>query len=117
MFAEIIEDNIHELAPDCPVAALAAETIVGGIHEVVFGRILAGRIDELPGLVDDLLTTILVLTTGHGGRGTGREPLARSARAATAAMSRSESHGDARESRPAGYVGVARPYGPRGAPE
>lgn len=66
MFAEIIEDNIHDLAPDCPVAALAAETIVGGIHEVVFGRILAGRTGELPGLVDDLLTTILMLgASGH----------------------------------------------------
>jgi AcrR family transcriptional regulator len=100
MFAEIIEDNIHELAPECPVAALAAETIVGGIHEVVFGRILAGRIDELPGLVDDLLTTILGLATGaHGGHGTGRKPLARAAAAPT---SRSESPGDAGESHPAG---------------
>lgn len=70
MFAGIIEDNIHELAPECPVAALAAETIVGGIHEVVFGRILAGRTDELPGLVDDLLGTILIVATGsHRGHG------------------------------------------------
>lgn len=64
MFAEIIEDNIHELAPGCPVAALAAETIVGGIHEVVFNRILSDRTDELPGLVDDLLTTILIVGVG-----------------------------------------------------
>jgi len=64
MFAEIIEDNIHELAPGCPVAALAAETIVGGIHEVVFNRILADRTDELPGLVEDLLTTILIVGVG-----------------------------------------------------
>lgn len=60
MFAEIIEDNIHELIPACPRAALTAETIVGGIHEVVFSRILAGRTDELPGLADDLLATILM---------------------------------------------------------
>jgi AcrR family transcriptional regulator len=59
MFAEIIEDNIRELLPGCRRAALAAETIVGGIHEVVFSRILADRIDELPGLADDLLATIL----------------------------------------------------------
>ncbi|HEV2451647.1 MAG TPA: TetR/AcrR family transcriptional regulator [Streptosporangiaceae bacterium] len=63
MFAEIIEDNIHELLPGCRRAALAAETIVGGIHEVVFSRILAGRIDELPGLADDLLATILMHDT------------------------------------------------------
>ncbi len=61
MFAEIIEDNIHELIPGCRRAALAAETIVGGIHEVVFSRILTGRIDELPGLADDLLVAILML--------------------------------------------------------
>ncbi len=64
MFAEIIEDNIHELVPGCPRATLAAETIVGGIHEVVFNRILTDRIDELPGLADDLLATILMLDIG-----------------------------------------------------
>ena len=60
MFAEIIEDNIHELLPDCPRAALAAETIVGGIYHVAFSRILTGRTDELPGLADDLLATVLM---------------------------------------------------------
>ncbi len=64
MFAEIIEDNIHELIPGCRRAGLAAETIVGGIHEVVLSRILAGRIDELPCLADDLLATILMLEVG-----------------------------------------------------
>jgi AcrR family transcriptional regulator len=64
MFAEIIEDNIHELIPGCQRAALASETIVGGIHEVVLSRILANRIDELPGLADDLLVTILMLDVG-----------------------------------------------------
>jgi|SRR5580658_315486 AcrR family transcriptional regulator len=59
MFAEIIEDNIHELIPGCRRAALTAEMIVGGIHEVVLNRMLASRIDELPGLADDLLATIL----------------------------------------------------------
>jgi AcrR family transcriptional regulator len=61
MFADIIEDNIHELVPSCRRPALTAETIVGGIHEAVFSRILAGRIDELPGLADDLLVAILML--------------------------------------------------------
>jgi AcrR family transcriptional regulator len=61
MFAEIIEDNIHELIPGCRRAALAAETIVGGVHEVVFSRILANRIDELPDLADDLMAAILML--------------------------------------------------------
>jgi AcrR family transcriptional regulator len=64
MFSEIIEDDIHEFVPGCPRPALAAETIVGGIHEVVLSRILASRIDELPGLADDLLATILMLDAG-----------------------------------------------------
>src|SRR5215472_8711800 len=64
MFAEIIEDNIHELVPSCRHPELTAETIVGGIHEVVFNRILADRIDELPGLADDLLAAILMLDIG-----------------------------------------------------
>jgi AcrR family transcriptional regulator len=63
MFAEIIEDNIHELIPACPRPALAAETIAGGIHEVAFSRILTGRTRELPALTDDLLTTILMHDT------------------------------------------------------
>jgi AcrR family transcriptional regulator len=64
MFADIIEDNIHELIPGCRRAGLAAETIVGGIHEVVFNRIISDRLDELPGLGDDLLETILMLDLG-----------------------------------------------------
>src|SRR5215467_3496253 len=69
MFAEIIEENINELAPGCTVATIAAEMIVGGIHEVVFSRIMAGLTDELPGLVEDLLATILLV-------GLGQHPLA-----------------------------------------
>jgi AcrR family transcriptional regulator len=61
MFAEIIEDNIHELVPSVRLPALTAEAIVGAIHEVVLSRILAGRIDELPGLADDLLIAVLML--------------------------------------------------------
>jgi AcrR family transcriptional regulator len=64
MFAEIIEDNIHELIPGCQRAALVAETLVGGIHEVVFSRILSRRLDELPGLADDLLAVIIMLDAG-----------------------------------------------------
>jgi AcrR family transcriptional regulator len=67
LFAEIIEDNIHELIPRCRRAALTAEIIVGGIHEAVLSRILSGRIDELPSMADDLLQTILLLNDGATG--------------------------------------------------
>lgn len=66
-FADLIEENIHELAPGCPVARLAAETIVGGIHEVVLTRILAGHTGELPALTDGLLTTILLVGSASYG--------------------------------------------------
>jgi len=61
VFAEIIEDNIHDLVPSCQRPELTAETIVGGIHEVVFSRVLAGRTGELPGLAGDLLVAVLML--------------------------------------------------------
>jgi AcrR family transcriptional regulator len=61
LFAEIIEDNIHQLVPSCRRPALTAETIVGGIYEVVFTRILAGRTADLPGMTDDLLVAVLML--------------------------------------------------------
>jgi AcrR family transcriptional regulator len=61
LFAEMIEENIHELVPSVRHPELTAETIVGGIFEVVFTRILTGRTDELPGLADDLLVAILML--------------------------------------------------------
>jgi AcrR family transcriptional regulator len=61
LFAEIIEENIHELVPSCRRPALTAETVVGGIYEVVSSRIIADRTDELPGLADDLLVAVLML--------------------------------------------------------
>ena len=61
LFAEIIEDNIHQLVPSIRRPALTAQTIVGGIYEVVFSQILAGRTGELPGMTDDLLIAVLML--------------------------------------------------------
>jgi AcrR family transcriptional regulator len=61
LFAEIIEDNIRQLVPSCRRPELTAETVVGGIYEVVFNRILAGRTGELSSLADDLLVAVLML--------------------------------------------------------
>ena len=60
LFASIIEDNIRQLVPSIHRPALTAETIVGGIYEIVFSRILAGRTAELPGMTDDLLVAVLM---------------------------------------------------------
>jgi AcrR family transcriptional regulator len=61
LFAEIIEENIHQLVPSCRRPELTAEIIVGGIYEVVLSRVLAGRTGELLGMTDDLLVAILML--------------------------------------------------------
>jgi AcrR family transcriptional regulator len=61
LFAEIVEDNIHQLVPSCRRPALTAQTIVGGIYEVVFSLILTGRTAELAGMTDDLLVAVLML--------------------------------------------------------
>ena len=60
LFAEIIEDNIRQLVPSIHRPELTAETIVGGIYEIVFSRILAGRTAELPGMTDHLLIAVLM---------------------------------------------------------
>jgi hypothetical protein len=35
--------------------AVVAESIVGGIYEILYSRALRGEVDQLPGLVPDLL--------------------------------------------------------------
>jgi AcrR family transcriptional regulator len=53
-FAQLVEDNTRVLFPDAQAPALSAETIVGGIYEVVHTRVLRGEVDELPSLLPDL---------------------------------------------------------------
>jgi AcrR family transcriptional regulator len=44
---------------------LVAETIVGGIYEIVYSRVLQGRTSELPTLLPDLAYSIMVPYLGH----------------------------------------------------
>jgi AcrR family transcriptional regulator len=44
---------------------LTAETLVGGIYEVVYSRVLQGRGEELPSLLPDLLFSVLLPYVGH----------------------------------------------------
>jgi hypothetical protein len=74
LFATIIEDNIRELVPSCRNPALTAQTMVGGINEAVFSRILTGRTHELPGLADELLTAILMLDVNPHELAPGSQP-------------------------------------------
>jgi hypothetical protein len=108
VFAEIIEEYIHELAPACTAAELAAETIVGGIHDVAYRRILAGQTEDLPGLVEDLLATIMVSTAGEHelGRSGGYSPAPAPGRVAAAEPVRHRAErADEEADRPAGLEG------------
>jgi AcrR family transcriptional regulator len=59
-FAALIEGNARELLGDTAPPALTAETIVGGIYEVVYTRVLKGRLRDLPGLLPDLTYSALL---------------------------------------------------------
>jgi AcrR family transcriptional regulator len=58
-FAAAIEEDARRLLDDA-VPSLTAETIVGGIYEVVYTRVLRGEIRELPDLLPDLVYSALL---------------------------------------------------------
>ena len=59
-FADLIDYNARELLDDSVPTALTAETIVGGIYEVVYSRVLRGEIKELPGLLPEVAYSALL---------------------------------------------------------
>ncbi|SEF93827.1 DNA-binding transcriptional regulator, AcrR family [Thermomonospora echinospora] len=59
-FVQLVADNIRELFPAYPEPGLTAETIVGGIHEVVHTRIRRDEIAELPALLPALLNVFAI---------------------------------------------------------
>jgi AcrR family transcriptional regulator len=64
-FATLIEENARIFLPDVPPApGLVTETIVGGIYEVVYSRVVRGEVATLPALVPDLCYSILLPYAG-----------------------------------------------------
>ena len=59
-FAVMIDENARERLAQSPPSDLIAETVVGGIYDVVYTRIQRGDIQELPDLAPDLIHTALV---------------------------------------------------------
>jgi AcrR family transcriptional regulator len=59
-FADLIDRNAQELLAGKVSPGLTAETIVGGIYEVVYTRVLRGEIRELPALLPDLTYSALL---------------------------------------------------------
>jgi AcrR family transcriptional regulator len=59
-FATLISDNARQIGTPLEPPPLTAETIVGGIYEVVYTRIVRGDIRQLPDLLPDLVYPALL---------------------------------------------------------
>jgi AcrR family transcriptional regulator len=59
-FGRMIEQDAQELLARRPPSALTAETVVGGIYDVIYNRIQQGLVRELPTLTTDLVYTALL---------------------------------------------------------
>jgi len=65
-FAQMIEKAAADELPKSKLPPqLTAETLVGGIYEVVYSRVLQGRGDELPALLPDLLFSVVLPYVGQ----------------------------------------------------
>jgi hypothetical protein len=56
--AETIENGLHP-------PRLTSETIVGGIYEIVYSRVLQGKTAQLPSLLPDLAYSMMLPYVGH----------------------------------------------------
>jgi AcrR family transcriptional regulator len=63
-FAEIIDENARALGTPLHPPQLTAETIVGGIYEVIYTRVVRGEIRELPRLLPDLMYSAVLPYAG-----------------------------------------------------
>jgi AcrR family transcriptional regulator len=63
-FTKLIYENARELGTTLEPPALTGETIVGGIYEVVYSRIVNGEVRNLPTLLPDLLYSALLPYVG-----------------------------------------------------
>jgi AcrR family transcriptional regulator len=66
-FAMMFEENARAFLEEPPPSQLAAETIVGGIYEVIYTRIQRGEIRQLPELAPDLARSALMHYFGPEG--------------------------------------------------
>ena len=64
-FAEMLRAGAETLPSDRRPPALTAETIIGGIYEIVYSRVLQGQLDQLPALLPDLVYSMLQPYVGH----------------------------------------------------
>jgi AcrR family transcriptional regulator len=60
VFRGFLEPGTRHAPRNLPIPALAAETAIGGVYEVVYTMVLQGRTAELPRLLPDLLQIALL---------------------------------------------------------
>ena len=63
--AMLIDEAAKELPKRTLPPAITAQALVGGIYEVMYSRILRGELEELPGLVPDMVYAILLPYVGR----------------------------------------------------
>jgi AcrR family transcriptional regulator len=76
-FVALIQQGGDEAGGGRRPPALTAETIVGGIYEVVYARILQGKGETLPELLPDLAYSLLLPFIGHEAAAKERANIAR----------------------------------------
>jgi AcrR family transcriptional regulator len=59
-FADMIDENARQLLEESPPSSITAETVVGGIYDVIYTRIQRGEVRQLPELEPDLVHSALV---------------------------------------------------------
>jgi AcrR family transcriptional regulator len=74
-FTMFLEPGRDELPPGSSAPAELSLAVVGGIYDIAYFRILHDELDELPGLVPDLLYCVLLPYVGHKRALTERERL------------------------------------------
>ncbi len=63
--ADLLEKGAATMQDGITPPKLTAETIVGGIYEVVYARVLQGKTRELPSLLPDLAYSMMLPYVGH----------------------------------------------------
>jgi AcrR family transcriptional regulator len=64
-FTQLVKAGAETVPDRIRPPELTAETIVGGIYEVVYGRVLQGKTSELPELLPDLAYSTMLPYLGH----------------------------------------------------
>jgi AcrR family transcriptional regulator len=63
--AELVVSGARRARPGPLPPRITAETVIGGIYEVVYSRVLEGEASELPSLLPDLAYSVMLPYLGH----------------------------------------------------